>query len=595
MYKRSKNKKSSKSENNFRASANSSKRGSSRRQDPKEKEWDESSKGQPGNKVCNDPAWWNRHADLARTAGNLNFTYPAGYAMNLNNPLFEQTPSKGAFTVPGIMAINLWPTYGNSTDGSSAINLSSFKTYAFMRSQNSGARNYEAPDLTLYMMAAVEIFSAINWVQRIYRLARTYTFENVYLPKAVFDLERIDYDDVARQLARFDFEINLRIDKARQLLIPNTMPIANRRSWLYKDIFIEGTSVKDQMYFLTPSGFGMFELDEDGAGSLRNIELYQWRHAHGYDSGWTVDALFEFIDELISAISTQEDFLIMAGDIYKAYGDAGIVKLDNFSGEGFVALEPIFSIEMLEQIANANAFLPGTSDQNWNPHIVNYLGGICRSRIKQDPTKSFLVTEYEFGLDVQDDSSLSATLKLMLKGDSLSHVAFSEKRILTTSTGKTDSDLVLENTRLMMMCESVEYEPYGEWPRHFRLKDPIVGTECVANVQVILFHVSYDASGQPVRSTTMYKYGYVEAFGLLGSNNAEYLDQAAQDLKIMNALNFFKFHPPVHWLVFKEGTESGSVSFADALLQTDVDNYTIITHDVLRRLHETCLISALDV
>lgn len=61
---------------------------------------------------------------------------------------------RDTFVVPGIMTFMYAPSIGVafSTD-SAAINVAAKNIYAYVRFANSGARNYDAPNLMTYLLA----------------------------------------------------------------------------------------------------------------------------------------------------------------------------------------------------------------------------------------------------------------------------------------------------------------------------------------------------------------------------------------------------------------------------------------------------------
>lgn len=86
-----------------------------------------------------------------RDVASLSYNTPLGKAGRLPDrvgPTLDQT------AIPGIAAIHYVPTIGTSgTTEASAANIAAKNIYAYVRYANSGARNYEAVDLMMYLMA----------------------------------------------------------------------------------------------------------------------------------------------------------------------------------------------------------------------------------------------------------------------------------------------------------------------------------------------------------------------------------------------------------------------------------------------------------
>lgn len=128
------------------------------------------SKKFPSNKMksdqkFNDPSWYYNSEQILRDVASFSFMKPLGYPLRYQN---QVGPTAGSNTVmmngfsgfvPGVLSVQVGLTPGISTDSQSPLNLAATNIYSFVRHKNSGSRNYDSPDLMLYLLAMDSLFS----------------------------------------------------------------------------------------------------------------------------------------------------------------------------------------------------------------------------------------------------------------------------------------------------------------------------------------------------------------------------------------------------------------------------------------------------
>lgn len=516
---------------------------------------------------CNDPAWYMRNPVAAKKAGSLNFTYPLGYTIDLDSELFAAKPQYGQQTFPGMMRLDVMPALPSSTDAASALNVASFKLYTFIRHENSGSRNYDAPDLLLYVLGVAELYAYVNWLQRIYLVANSYSVENTYIPRTMCALSNIDYDDVINNMADFAYQLDNRLNKLRAYRCPGDMPIFARRAFMFKDIYIEGPSIKDQMYFFHPVAFYKFTLDSDGAGMLQTTNL---NVLCGHTEGkLTVAELFTGFDTLLNAISSQEDFSIMSGDILKAYG-ANTITVGTFDPAPSVAFVPVYNTEMLEQIQNCTIYGLTATDSKQASGAT----WTVNSDIKQDATKAYLVCDPTVTFsEIKLGSSLAA---VKTKRD------YASSRIMTSSKLDPTPVDVMENSRLMAIThriEKIDGDIYTE--KHHVL----CGTELVTGCSIAFYGVD-NTDGHK-----FYDYALVAYVNGYLTDKDSSVD--AQELRLVSLLSHFKYAPAMH--VISAQAPEGNLQVQNSWFIFEPSEYTIVTKNSLERLHDTAVLSMLNV
>lgn len=358
-------------------------------------------------KSTNDPAWYAADQSLQRDAASIPFSWAFGTKVDFNLPF---TVINGVSdVVPGIMVERLIPTLGNTVAQENAPNVAAFAAYSYIRHANSGHSNYEASDLMLYLISCAEIYSYIVFLQRCYGLAMTYAQKNRYMPKAVLTASGVDFTDIVNHLADFRMRINVIINKMSSMAVPATMPYFNRLAFLYKNLYIDGSNIKNQMYMYAPAGFHVFTYDSEGKGFL------QWRPWTAH-STYNIEQLIQMAEDMIQPIIEDEDMNIMSGDILKAYGSNNIITLT--SVPEMYNIIPIYDINVLEQMKNATPVTAVNLD------------------ITQDAQTSQIVC----------DPQVTNPMHINL---------MHSNRILTTERDDPTPDIVLEITRLMASADLI--------------------------------------------------------------------------------------------------------------------------------------------
>lgn len=369
-------------------------------------------KGNIPSKTTNDPIWYASNPDLLRDAASYPFSPALGTSVERGNQITEFKVADLA--IPGICRIDLRPSLGLSITRDSALNTASTAMYTYVRRANSGHANYDAPDLMLYCSAMAQIYSFINWCQRLYGIGTLYAQKNRYVPRNLFLSMGINPESITNNLASFRYWINVMIAKASSLAVPATMSYFSRTAFLYANIYSESQSIKDQMYYFHPASWLKFEFNSGStAGALKSVEL----KAVG-SNGLTLAEIQQFGEELIGVILSDEDMNIMSGDILKAYGPNGIIKLSSLPE--MYTLVPVYDSYVLEQIHNATVLSVPAFD------------------IQQSSDKSYLESIPFLNWSDEDKASRARICMLC------------QNKVLSTSVVEAGPVEVVEGTRLML-------------------------------------------------------------------------------------------------------------------------------------------------
>lgn len=283
----------------------------------------------------NDWRWYAQNEQLVRDYASYPFGAPLGKLFN------EWSTWNQGTAFPGIMSLEFMPSVGYADSETAPINMAMRRLYSFVRHANSGASNYDAPDLMLYMICVDSAIMFHEYLKRAYGVMRDYTEWNRYYPKALIKAMRMDFDSLEENLNDFRGYINQYAVKLSQLWIPNSMSYMARHAWMCQGIYTDGTTEKAQSYMYVPMAFYRFTLDSEGVGSavISTIKPVN-----------TFKELIDYGNSLLNPMIANEDFGIMSGDILKAFGPSGIYKAQGIT-EDYQIL-PVYSAEVLSQIEN---------------------------------------------------------------------------------------------------------------------------------------------------------------------------------------------------------------------------------------------------
>lgn len=488
---------------------------------------------EPDSKSGNDPAWYASNPTIMKDAASYPFSYVTG-ATDVHDQKVWDKYSNFRFTpeqqIPGICSLHLYPCV-TSKDATDPINVAAQSVYSFVRHANSGHSNYDAPDLMLYILAMANVYSALVWCERLYGYALTWEQRNRYIPNELIRTNNVDPEDLRNNLANFRFWINQLVVKMSSFAVPATMSVFNRLSFLYSDYYVEGTSIKEQLYQYVPDGFYKFGLDENDAGML------QWV-PNDFNHLRSVQEVQDYVEDLFAAIWEQEDFGIMSGDILKAYGD-NIIKVPQVPE--LYNMLPKMDTLVLTQIKNATMMRFDS---------VNITQDVAKNIIVQD------IHPRPYVAGDKDVTGRTMSANLAALATDATHAIMEDYNILTVDTDNPTPEIVMECTRLKATWDTVSSTIYA-------------GTEICSSIYLTVEPgVDYDIR--------VFLAGYVETGGSTSDTMNKYIAASRQ------------FHyMPVFYTVLANNAETDVA----VEMYFDIDNFTVLTHKDLRKMHEAATLN----
>lgn len=323
---------------------------------------------------ANDPSWYNLNKQLVSDAASLSYHTPLTTALSANN-LSTNTTNPRASAVclkvqlsPGIGGYDLAGRPSGDSLYNSSVRVAAQNLYAWVRHANSGASNYEASDLMMYLLAMDAAYAMYAWGRSIYRMANSATSYNFTWLEDIASATGVNLSDFRSNLANMRTFLNLCATRLNALSVPNNMPYFNRHIWMFSNIFKDSDVDRCSYYVFFPNSRGVY------IPSQARINYYALPTVMNFQQ--FVGAM----NEIINVLMSDEDIGIISGDIRKAYGSSNLFIIESTPVDDYV--EPFYSEEVLTQISGATLcgeLLEGSYDicQTYNGYIYqgSYVDG----------------------------------------------------------------------------------------------------------------------------------------------------------------------------------------------------------------------------
>lgn len=406
--------------------------------DPHSKEHDVSDR--------NDPAWYTKAASLVRDATNFSMFQVSGLNYKLGFDVEGETGTHN-FASPGAMIINYVPTAGKAMFPTDPINVAAQAIYSYVRSQNSGAKNYDSTDLMMYIMAVAQIHATLTHFQRALGMSQTYYALNRYMPKALVSAMGFDFDDIISHQDEVRNVLNTAALKLNAFKIPSNINYFRRVAWMNDGYYVESNSQKSQFYVFNPTGYYVYSPRTADTGT----ELIY----NSFPSNIGYLQMQNILNAMIDPMLTDTDVGNMSGDILKAYGDVRPFET--------LQLQAGFSLS------------PMVMDDNLRAQIENLTIAPIEAQ------GSHKIMQNLMGDNPYITQSLVWTSMISANRDYYKVMAM-PKRVINFHTTSPDTGMIMEATRLM------SYAPfYKSDDTHWKVRDESAeyGTEIVCGVRVI--------------------------------------------------------------------------------------------------------------
>lgn len=516
--------------------------------------------------ALNDPEWYNKDKQLVADVASISYGTPLGV-----DPDVKATTSTKEVRLPnfpGIMVLPYVPTLGVSLPeiktadqrslAPNVITLTATNIYSFVRHANSGSSNYGRSDLMQYLLAMDSIYSYYAWMIRLYWAMLQFNSRNRYVGQQMLIALHVDPTTINSNLAGLRYYINQFAVKASIFNVPNTFPLFTRHMWMNLNVFKDTPTVKSQFYMFTPRIlYKYWELD----GMLVPMSGPGFED-DGTTSVWGLTKIMNLGEELLRALSESESIGIMSGDILKAYGSEGLVKLDSIPEQ--VDLDPIFSEEVLTQISGATLLPELDIDATW-------------SDVKGKPTPVMsIVQDSEENLWQGEplDVAVQDPMFAIIVSRRIDYYPTQDKVFVYGYSDAPTPDDTMVATRLSATTTRVPISRRNA--DGTEVKDTVVAVK-TCGTEIIV--------GAYILAADNQKYNFYDYFTIGTSPNSI----TTGGMRVIDALIKFDRAPKISFM------HGGVSTLSHAFTYMQPENYALVTSQVLARMHEVAIISLFDL
>nr|AVX53653.1 putative capsid [Marmot picobirnavirus] len=521
----------------------------------------------------NDVSWYAANPQLLSDAASLPFSHAIGTRIE---PTFTNVKNSGIPSIPGVCSIYLTPCPGKSGSNYSTINIAARNLYSFVRHANSGHANYDSPDLMLYVLAMDSIYYMLSHAIRVYGIARTYSQVNRYYPEALLEAMLMDPKDVITNLAELRYNINTLIVKVGSLCVPASFKYLTRHFWLFSSVYADTNDPKCQSYVFVPHGYYQFDpVAYTTGGALHYQQFDEKLH--------TVSDLIKIINNMVSAVITDEDMNIMSGDILKAFGSDGVFKISGIPEEYSVV--PEYNPEVLMQINNT----------------------VCVGRSIATTFASGITPEEGYHApDIwqNTDGAIMYKPEIMVQAPA----GHQEHLLNMPMLNPTPADVMVA-TRLTAIATGYDGHAYDESDgegldvRFYHVFEAI-GSEFAQYMKIFYFGWTWDKNSETnvwsLKTLTVhnghtdFQTDRLETY-MSCDADARGFENLKEWCVAASAISKFHNHPQIHMCV-KKGTDPDDlVDYEDMGFIGDVNTYTQLDYNTLYKMHQTALLSMFEV
>lgn len=353
-------------------------------------------------KFKNDWKWYAISEEIAKDLASLPYNVMAGVGFvesakmfNPSNNLVVPIQSNPKLFEESVCTIDYVNTPGYAEERTSGINMAATLLYTAVRRANSGARNYEAADLMIYILAMREIYAEVSECRRVLGLAGLYDIENHYLPDMLLTAAGIDSVDLRQNLANYRGRLNLLIAKINAFAVPDYFSAFNRSAYIAETVYADSESIRGQFYMFRRAYYYVFSATASSAGSTLVSKAVPTVTRKDVVVTETFATKLSRLEEMLNALFLDDDMNTMSGDILKAFTASHMYSVTEVP-TNFI-LQPIKDEDILAQIENSHSIyswgvgLNGEGEEFINDLDVTQINQL----IKFTPTIAITVDEDE--------------------------------------------------------------------------------------------------------------------------------------------------------------------------------------------------------
>lgn len=228
------------------------------------------------------------------------------------------------------------------SDLANGANLGAYELYTAMRNHNSGATNYDAPDLMLFVLYYGQVMSILSYLKQCYRMCNTFKIMNTQIPSTL--KKHAGIESWTGSLARVRSIINQAIVKLNSIYVPNNITIFDRWRTLFESTFVDADCDRGTIMWNMPKYLPQLSTDETKITFTAITDEFK------------LETLEATLNTLISSIYNSQAFHIMSGDLMRAYGIEKQFKLELVEDNAELSIS--YSDAVVQQYHNATIINP---------------------------------------------------------------------------------------------------------------------------------------------------------------------------------------------------------------------------------------------
>lgn len=445
--------------------------------------------GYPDAAGSNDLSWHVQSEQLLKESSEMSYSYATGnpmeYTMLANNS--SGSIVSKTYTMPGLAVIYDALSLGGA-DENSVLPPMTYAANSLMQEMRSKIRpnqSYDAPDVAMKMSGMAEIYGAIAFCKRLIATTNMYATMNSYLPDMLFKAQKVDPTYLKEFRASFVSKLNQIILDVNKIYIPNRMTLFPYIMEKYANYYSEGPSIKDQIYFWSPSMFKAYvwTATTDYAAALIPCITFPYDSNHaGKVPGYLhckygndmvpTDVLINTLEYMVRCMLQDSDTPIICGDLENAFGSENRFVIP-LAQEDSLAM-PTVNPEMLEMFMNSRVC---TAVSSWfhNYDYQNQIGLAAPWRkqgwVYQNPTTNtiqsdltFITSDLDANISIGDSRDVfintheipnsAKTMLLSRYANYVSRVFFKD----TSLTPPRPNNLVTVSTASSLVCYIAFYK-----------------------------------------------------------------------------------------------------------------------------------------
>lgn len=498
----------------------------------------------------NDPSWYNRNKRLIEDVSKIPFSNQLGaaYHMDTQAAIKNSGAILSPWSVAGIMAFQMVNTPGIATNSSDGVNIATAGLFQYVRKNLSTVADYAPADIMMYTLGIDDIFSQYANITRIFGIINAYSAINLYYPKALlyagYGFTDSEINEIIGKLNTYRSRFNNLLNKASTLYLPTDFSITRRHSWLYMNYFTDGQTGKSQIYIHRMMNHLLMDETAYTTGtSLRSVA-----------NATTLSGLLDTFNDCIDAYRNSDSMLRIAADMKRAFEEKVVWKLA-YIDEGYMAM-PLYDLNVLNQIHNLTVYPTDAYNLLMAKGVAKQAGSldvtqnVDKNTISYDPTVSWATTA-----DTEHISLIRDFVPIV------------SDQLLNFHIQDVKTDDILEATRNVLVGTCTRYGGTTT----YKLRQ--MGVDMCVGIGVVYYNAAH------ILSTLQFKAAALN------------MDLSSTTPFQISFLSQFDWAPKF-WI---NADPYLPETIANLVPMCDLENYTVVSRDLISQMNDNILISMWNV